>query len=357
MTAISRGDEPSYPRGLTPRPGTGEAARHGLGALSERHGRILALLGRRLIQIPFVLLAVSILTFWLIQLVPGDPGRNALGQYATQAQVHAWDVSNGLTGSVVVRYLHWLGGFFTGNWGTSYIYLVPSRPLILGHLENSAFLALYAFVLLVPVSVILGSVQAYREGKRSDRAITIVLMALSSVPEFVIGVLLLVVFAVWLKAVPVQSAADATGSFGQRIHAMTLPAVVLAIAYLAVLARMVRTGTVGAITAPFHRTAVLKGLPTGQIVGRHVTRNALIPTVQLLGIYLGGLLGGSAVVETLFNYPGLGALLVTAAERKDAVLLTDGVMVTGVIALLALLLTDACLILMDPRIRFESRES
>jgi peptide/nickel transport system permease protein len=343
---------------LNPRHGAADVpASRGFSAPSERRGRIVQLLGRRLIQIPFVLLAVSVLTFWLIQLVPGDPGRNALGQYATAAQVHAWDVSNGLTGSVVVRYLHWLGGFFTGNWGTSFIFLVPSRPLILGHLENSAFLALYAFVLLVPVSAVLGSIQAYREGKRSDRAITIVLMTLSSVPEFVIGVLLLLVFAVWLKAVPVQSAADATGDFGQRIHAMTLPAVVLAVFYLAVPARMVRTGIVGAITAPFHRTAVLKGLPPTEIVRRHVARNALIPTVQLLGIYLGGLIGSSAVVETLFNYPGLGALMVTAAERKDAILLTDGVMMTGVIALLALLLTDVCLILMDPRIRFENRES
>ena len=358
MTVASRGDGPPYPPGLSPRAGGGTAAApRGLAALSERRSRILALLGRRLIQIPLVLLAVSILTFWLIQLVPGDPGRNALGQYATAAQVHAWDVQNGMAGSVVTRYLHWLGGFFSGDWGTSFIYLVPSRPLILGHLANSALLGLYAFVLLVPVSVILGTVQAYREARRTDRAITISLMTLSSVPEFVIGVLLLVVFAVGLKAFPVQSAADATGDFGQRIHAMTLPAVVLAVSYLAVLARMVRTGTAGAITAPFHRTAVLKGLSSGVIVRRHVARNALIPTLQLLGIYLGGLLGGSAVVETLFNYPGLGALLVVAAERKDAVLLTDGVMVTGVLALLALLLTDVCLILMDPRIRFESRES
>jgi peptide/nickel transport system permease protein len=342
---------------LNPRPGAASAAPRGSGALSERHSQILGLLGKRLIQIPLVLFAVSVLTFWLIELVPGDPGRNALGQYATEGQVRAWDVSNGLAGSIVARYLHWLTSFFTGNWGTSFVYVAPSRGLVLGHLANSALLALYAFVLLVPVSVILGSVQAYREGRRSDRVITIALMTLSSVPEFVVGVLLLIVFAVWLKAVPVQSAADATGNFGQRVHAMTLPAVVLAASYLAVLARMVRTGTAGAITAPFHRTAVLKGLPPGEIVRRHVTRNALIPTMQLLGIYLGGLLGGSAVVETLFNYPGLGALMVVAAERKDALLLTDGVMVTGVIALLALLLTDVCLILMDPRIRFENTES
>lgn len=341
------------------RPGAASATAvpRGLGALSERHTRIAALLGKRLLQIPIVLLAVSVLTFWLIQLVPGDPGRNALGQYATEAQVRAWDVSNGLTGSVAARYLHWLGGFFSGSWGSSFVYSVPSRPLVFGRLENSALLGLYAFVLLVVVALILGSVQAYREGQRTDRSITISLMTLSSVPEFVAGVLLLLVFAVWIKAVPVQSGADATGDFAQRVHAMTLPAVVLAASYLAVVARMVRTGTAGAITAAFHRTAVLKGLPGPAIVRRHVARNALIPTLSLLGIYFGGLLGGSAVVETLFNYPGLGALMVVAAERKDVVLLTDGVMVTGLVSLLALLLTDVCLIIMDPRIRFENRSS
>ena len=324
---------------------------------SGRHSRVLTLLGKRLIQIPIVLFAVSILTFWLIELVPGDPGRNALGQYATAAQVRAWDVSNGLTGPVTGRYLHWLSNFLSGHWGTSFVYQVPSRPLIFGHLVNTMLLGLYAFVLLVPLSVVLGSIQAYREGRRTDRAITITLMSLSSVPEFVIGVLLLMVFAVGLGVVPVQSAAFATGDFGQRVDAMTLPAVTLAIAYLAVLSRMVRTGTAGALTAQFHRTAVLKGLRPGQIVRRHVARNALIPTLSLVGIYLGTLLGGSAVVETLFNYPGLGALLVVAAERKDPVLLTDGVMITGVISLLALLLTDIGLMLMDPRIRFENTES
>jgi peptide/nickel transport system permease protein len=327
-----------------------------LGPRSGRRSRVLPLLGQRLIQIPAVLFVVSVLTFWLIELVPGDPGRNALGQYATAAQVRAWDVSNGLTGPVTGRYLHWLGSFLSGNWGTSFVYQVPSRPLIFGHLVNTMLLGLYAFVLLVPLSLVLGSIQAYREGRRTDRAITITLMSLSSVPEFVVGVLLLVTFAVGLKLVPVQSAAFAAGDFGQRVDAMTLPAVTLAIAYLAVLARMVRTGTVGALTAQFYRTAVLKGLRPAQVIRRHVARNALIPTLSLVGIYLGTLLGGSAVVETLFNYPGLGALLVVAAERKDPVLLTDGVMITGVIALLALLLTDIGLLLMDPRIRFGNRE-
>jgi len=315
--------------------------------------RVLGLIGRRLIQIPLVLFVVSVLTFWLILLVPGDPGRNALGQYATQAQVKAWDVSNGLTGPVVERYWHWLTGFLTGNWGTSFVYLVPSRELIAGRLVNSMLLGLYAFILMVPISIVLGAIQAYREGSRTDRAITIALMSLSSIPEFVTGVILLLIFAVGLKVAPVQSAADATGDIAQRLQAMTLPAVALAVLYLAVITRMIRTGTTDSISSGYHRTAVLKGLPTGQVVRRHVLRNAIVPSLPLLGLYLGGLLGGSAVVETLFNYPGLGALLVTAAERKDEVLLTDAVMITGAISLLALLLADVGLILADPRIRFD----
>ena len=317
--------------------------------------RVVALIGRRLIQIPLVLLAVSVLTFWLVLLVPGDPGRNALGQYATQAQVKAWDASNGLAGPVADRYWHWLTGFLTGNWGASFVYLVPARGLIAGRLVNTLLLGLYAFVLMTGASIVLGAIQAYREGKRTDRAITIALMTLSAVPEFVSGVVLLLIFAVALKVAPVQSAADATGDAAQRLRAMTLPAVALAVAYLAVLTRMIRTGTTSSISSGYHRTAVLKGLPTEQIVRRHVLRNAMVPTLPLLGLYLGGLLGGSAVVETLFNYPGLGALLVTAAERKDSIVLTDAVMVTGAISLLALLLADVCLILADPRIRFDNR--
>lgn len=329
----------------------------GLGSLSERQGRVLVLLGRRLVQIPLVLLFVSILTFWLIQVVPGDPGRETLGQYASASQVREWDANNGLSGSTASRYLHWLHGFVTGHWGTSFVFSEPNRGLVMGHLLNSALLGVLGFLLLVPISVVLGSIQAYREGRRSDRTITVSLMSLSAVPSFVLGVLLLLVFAVWVHLVPVQATSDATGNVAQRLHAMAGPAVVLALTYVAVVTRMVRTGTASAITGPYHRTAVLKGLPPGEIVRRHVLRNAIVPTLSLLGLYLGALLCGDAVVETLFNYPGLGALLVTAAEHKDIVLLSDGVIVTGAVALLALLLADIGLILADPRIRFTNAKA
>ena len=301
-----------------------------------------------------MLLVVSVLTFWLIQVVPGDPGRETLGQYATAAQVHAWDVSNNLTGSTVTRYLSWLHGLITGHWGQSFVFSEPNRGLVLGHLVNSALLGPLAFVVMVPFSVALGAVQAYREGRRTDRGITISLMSLSAVPTFVVGVVLLLIFAVWAHLVPVQAGADASGNILQRLHAIAVPSVVLALSYLAVITRMVRTGVSGAITAPYHRTAVLKGLGSGAIVRRHVLRNAIVPTRSLLGLYLGALLCSDAVVETLFNYPGLGALLVTAAEHKDVGLLSDGVVITGVVVLLALVAADVGLILTDPRIRFDN---
>ena len=331
--------------------------RRGLRALAPRHLALTRLAGRRLVQIPLVLLVVSVLVFWLVQVVPGDPGRNALGPYATATQVAAWNAEHGLDGSIVERYLHWLGGFVTGDWGVSLLYAQPASELILGRLGNSLLLGLYAFVIVVPVAIALGAVQAYREGRRTDRLITVVLMSLSAVPEFVIGIVFLIVFAVWLGWVPVSSAADATSADPLlQLRAMTLPAITLALGYLAVLVRMVRTGTLETLTSQYHRTAVLKGLTPSQVVRSHVARNALIPTISLLGIYLGTLLGGSAIVESLFGYPGLGALLVTATQKKDIVLLEAGVMVTGVVSLLALLLTDVVFALVDPRIRFDAKD-
>jgi peptide/nickel transport system permease protein len=323
--------------------------------MRDRRRRVLTLFGQRIVQIPLVLVVVSVLTFWLVQVVPGDPGRSALGPYATAAQVRAWDAQRGLDGPLAERYLHWIGGFLTGDWGTSLVYGEPVRELVAGRLGNSLLLGAYAFVIMVPVAIALGAVQAYREGRRSDRAVTVVLLAVSAVPEFVVGIVLLLVFAVGLHLVPVQASSGVGAGFGPQLRVMTLPAVVLALAYLAVLTRMVRAGTIETIRSQFHRTAVLKGLSNGQVVRRHVVRNALIPTFSVLGIYLGTLLGGSVVVETLFSYPGLGALLVSAAERKDTFLLESGVMVTGALSLLALLLTDLAFLVVDPRIRFERR--
>lgn len=324
----------------------------GLAALGARHRGTPALIGQRMLQIPVVLFIVSVLVFWLIQVVPGDPGRNALGPYATAEQVAQWNADRGLDGSVIERYVSWIGGFVTGEWGTSIVYGEPVLGLILERLGNSIALGLFAFAVLVPLAIGIGALQARREGSRTDRAFTIGLMSLASVPEFVVGVVLLIVFGLVFPVLPIQSG-DAVGTgLLPQLRAMTLPALTLALGYLSVLARMTRSGVIETTGSQYYRTAVIKGLRGDALFRRHVARNALIPTISLLGVYLGALLAGSAVVETLFGYPGLGELLVTATQKKDIFVLVAGVMVTGLFSLIALLVTDLVFTIVDPRVRF-----
>jgi peptide/nickel transport system permease protein len=306
----------------------------------------------RLAQVPLVLAVLSVLVFVLIRAVPGDQGRDALGPEASAAQVRAWNVAHGLDGPVIEQYLGWAGRLLTGDWGTSTVYAVPVRDLVFERAVNSLALGLLAFVLLVPLALGLGALQARREGSRTDRSLTVGLTALTAVPEFVVGVLLLVGFALLVPLFPVQSSAGAAAGAGPHLRAMVLPAVTLALGSLAVVARTARTGIIDTLGAPFHRTAVLKGLHPRQVFRAHVARNALIPTVSVLAVTLGALVAGSAVVETLFGYPGLGGLLVTATQRKDVAVLAAGVLFVGLITLVAVTLADVVFVRMDPRVRF-----
>ncbi len=287
--------------------------------------------------------------FWLVQVVPGDPGRNALGAHATPAQIQAWNVRNGLDGGIAERYLQWLTGFVQGNWGTSLVFGEPVVDLVSSRLYNSIVVGLIAFAIAGFAAALLGCLQAYTEGRKIDRTLTMALSAISALPEFVVGVVLLLFFSIVLGVVPTRP--SITGdSLRVPLSSMVLPATVLALAYIPIISRMVRTGVVGALNAPYHRTAVLKGLPPLRVVTHHVARNAMIPTVSLLGISLGALLSGNAVVEWVFGYPGLGALTVTAAVKKDVFLLESCVMVIGISCLLIILLSDVMVVWLDRRI-------
>jgi len=310
-------------------------------------GRIIA---RRLLQVPIVLFIVSVAVFWLVQVVPGDPGRVALGQFATSEQVAIWKAENGLDGSMIERYGSWLGGFLTGDWGTSLSLGEPVRGLVGERFLNSILLGLFAFVIVAVVGVALGVFQAFRQGGRTDRSITVTMVSLSSIPEFAVGTVLLVVFSVFLGWFPVFSGIPEDGGPFARLSVMTLPAITLAAASIGYVARMARAGTIDTLDAPYYRTAVLKGLPRRRIVGAHVTRNSLVPSVAVLGGQLAYLLGGSAVVETLFSYPGIGLTIVDAVQKKDLVLLEASVMVTAAASILILLVTDLAYMALDPRI-------
>lgn len=317
--------------------------------------RAVGVLAQRAAQITGVMLLVSAALFWLIDVVPGDPGRNALGPYATASQVAAWNSAHGTGVGPLEGYATWLGGFVTGDWGVSLVYEVPVFDLVVERLGNSILLGLLAFAILVPLALGIGALQARAEGTRADRAATVGLMALASVPEFILGVVLLVAFALVVPIVPVR-ASDALGSgFFPHLAAMLLPALTLALGTVSIVARTARSSIIDTRHSQFYRAAVVRGLAGAELFRRHIIRNALGPTIALLGLCLGVFVGGSAVVETLFGYPGLGELLVTATQRKDLPVLVAGVMVTGVVSLAALLTTDFALALVDPRVRVRER--
>jgi peptide/nickel transport system permease protein len=295
------------------------------------------------------LLLVSMLVFATAQLLPGDLGRTILGPYASEEQVAELNDRLGEDDPAPVRYLEWLSRFVQGDWGTSAVLQQPVRPLVLERLGNSLLLALYALALGVPVSLALGMLAARRRGRPLDAAVSGSAVALLALPEFVVGTILSIVFAVELGWFPVSASVpdDAVSFF----HQLTLPAVVLALVLFGSLARVVRASALVALDADYTRTATLKGLPARAVLGRHVLPNVLPPAIAAVGAHVGYLVGGIVVVETLFAYPGLGKLLLDSALAHDLAPLVACVLVTAIVVMLANLAADVAASILDPRLR------
>jgi peptide/nickel transport system permease protein len=216
---------------------------------------------------------------------------------------------------------------------------------------NSLLLAGFALVLIVPTSIALGVFAGLRRDSVLDRTITVSSLSMTVIPEFVSGVVLLYVFAVWLKWLPVTALAPDGAPFYERLYYLILPAIPLMFLELGYIARMARVGTVQVLSMPYVRTAVLKGVPRSRVVFGHVLRNALVPTVTVIGSQVGWLLGGLVVVEKLFNYPGIGRLMVESALAHDIPLLEASVLLVAVVYMVANLIADIVVALLNPRIR------
>ena len=303
------------------------------------------------------LVLLSMIVFAAAQLLPGDLGRSVLGRDATEEAVAEYNREHGTDRSVVVQYLDWASGAVRGDLGNS---LVPPELPVWEVLEpalvNSLKLALYAFLLVVPLGILGGVFAGLRVGKPTDRGITVVGLSLAVVPEFVTGLVLILVFSIWLGWLPVTAQWDeGAGALTQTKH-LTLPAMALAIVLFGYIARITRAGVVEALEADYSRTAFLKGLPRSTVIRRHVLRNGLMPTIAVVATQVGYLVGGLVAIELLFNYRGIGLTLVEAAQLKDFTLLTAGVLIIGIVYLLVTLVADILFVLLNPRIRFEAAE-
>ena len=309
---------------------------------------------RRIVLAVITLLIVSMVVFAITQVLPGDVGRTILGQYATPEQVARLQADLGLDRPVPVRYAEWLSGFVHGDWGVSYTQNVEVRPLVLERLGRSLALAAFIFCLVVPLSIWMGVVAARHHDRTLDRAISITGMSLIALPEFVTGVFLIVVFSIELGWFPLSSQMP-TG-FVDVFRQFLLPAIPVMIGLFGYISRMSRTGTLDALRADYTRTAVLKGLPDRLVIRRHVLRNGLLPTITVVAVQAGYLVGGLTVVETLFNYPGLGKLIVDSATHRDILTLQACVLVIAFLYMFVNLLADLAYGLLNPRIRVASHD-
>jgi peptide/nickel transport system permease protein len=304
-------------------------------------------------------LGLMVLTLWLLtlivffagQILPGDPARATLGNLAAPSAVQALDHQLGVDRPLLTRYTSWFGGLLHGNLGTSYSYQTAVEPFIRAALINSVKLAVLAFVIVVPLGIFGGVIAALYAGRGTDRAISVTGLSLSTVPEFVSGIVLIVIFGVELKWLPVTASAGAGASALQQFRHLILPAIPLVFVLFGYIARMARAGTIEVLASDYTRTAVLKGLPRRTVIRRHVLRNSLLPTITVIATQTGYLIGGLIVVETLFNYQGLGNLIYKAALAHDFPMLEAGVLIIGIVYVVATLIADVLLTLLNPRLR------
>ena len=303
------------------------------------------------------LLLLSAIVFATAQLLPGNVGRSVLGRDASEEAVAEYNHEHGTDRPAVVQYADWLNGIVRGDLGESLAQTgVPVWDILRPALINSMKLAVFAFLLVVPFGILGGVFAGLRVGRPTDRTITVVGLSLAVVPEFVTGLVLILVFSIWLGWLPVTAQWEPGAGPMTQVKYLTLPALALAIVLFGYIARITRASVVEALDADYTRTAYLKGLPRETVIRRHVLRNALMPTIAVVATQVGYLVGGLVAIEYLFNYQGLGLMILQAAQQKDFTVLTAGVLVVGTVYLVVTLVADILFALLNPRIRYEAAE-
>jgi peptide/nickel transport system permease protein len=302
------------------------------------------------------LFILSLIVFFAGQVLPGDPARAILGPLAAPSAVSALAHQLGTDKPVLEQYTTWIGHFVTGNLGTSYSYQSSVAPLVMTALGHSLKLAAVAFIMVVPLGILGGVVAALNVGKPIDRVISVFGLSATVIPEVVSGIVLILIFGIALNVLPISAAWPPGAGLGTQVYHLLMPAIPLTLILFGYIQQMARAGTVEALASDYARTATLKGLPRGVMIRRHILRNSLLPTITVIATQTGYLIGGLVLVETLFHYNGIGSLIFTAANNKDFPMLEAGVLVIGIVYMVATLIADLLYSLLNPRIRYRGVE-
>jgi peptide/nickel transport system permease protein len=313
----------------------------------------LAWLLRRLLTVIYTLLVVSILVFAITQLLPADAAVTLLGENATPEALAAVRAKLGLGDPAWLQYRHWLSGLLRGDFGTSMRTSQPVGPAMFTALGRSLMLGGASLLVMLVIAVPLGMYAAIRRGKAADVGVSLVSYLGVSLPEFVTATLLLIVVADRFQLLPATGYVAPSEDLGESIRHLVLPVLTVSLILVAHVSRMVRSETIDVLNSDYVRAARLKGLPPSIVLLRHVLRNALLPTITIVALDVGYLLGGIIVVEEIFAIPGIGRAILVAITSRDLPSIQAGAVIMAATYAIANTLADMAYVLLDKRVRYD----
>ncbi|KQZ99693.1 peptide ABC transporter [Mesorhizobium sp. Root157] len=313
-----------------------------------------AYLAKRLGIAAVTLVLASLVVFSVLEIVPGDPARLMLGMNASDAQVEQLRDQMGLNAPLIVRYLDWIGGLLTLDFGRSYTYSVPVIDLVAERIAVSLPLALVALTLSTAIAIPVGLYSASRRGEAGDAVAMGAAQLGVAIPNFWFALMLVYLFAVWLRWVPAGGFPGWSAGMWPALKSLLLPAVALALPQAAILARVTRSALIEVLNEDYIRTARAKGMPYRAVLWRHALRNALIPVVTIMGLQFAFLLAGTIIIENVFYLPGLGRLVFQAITQRDLVVVESVVMLLVATVIAVNLIVDLTYAIVDPRLRSRS---
>ncbi len=309
---------------------------------------------RRLASAVVTLWLLATIVFLIVNVLPGDVGRRVLGPFALKEDVERFNQQIGTDRPFINQYFTSIRRVFTLDFGDSYQSGDLVTKIIFPALFRSGKLALLAFVITIPISIAAGIFAARRQDKVADRVVVNTGLATSSIPDFVTAAVLMSIFCVHWKLGKVFADPPAGTSIIGQFQYLLTPALAMAIAYFGYIARMSRAGVIHGLQSDYARTATMKGLSKGEVMRKHILRNALAPTITVISVQVGYLFGGMIGVEKVFNYHGLGSAMLSAVGSKDIPVLQGAVLLVGIIYMVSTLLADVLIAFLNPRVRLET---
>jgi peptide/nickel transport system permease protein len=306
---------------------------------------------KRLASLILSLAVASLVIFALIEVAPGDPASFMLGINAQPETLAALRAELGLEGSKVARYFAWVGGMLTGDFGTSYTYRTPVTEMVAQRIGVSLPLALYALLISTVIAFPAGIYAASRRAQTGDLAVMGATQLGVAVPNFWFAMMLVVVFAIQMRWFPAGGFPGWDQGFWTGLHALTLPAIALALPQAAILTRVMRSALLDVMGEDFMRTARAKGLSARQTLWRHGLRNAMIPVLTILGLQFSFLFAGTIIIEQVFYLPGLGRLIFQSISARDLIVVESVVMLVVFAVIMINFLVDLAYAAVDPRLR------